>query len=68
MMQARQPRTSMWLPEGGPSRDDVKVEVRRLLLAAIVHCASWRQPDQHLHQVCRHVQARHRLCSSTARL
>ena len=36
----------------GTQEGSVKVEVRRLQLAALIHSASWRQPDHHLQQVC----------------
>ncbi len=39
---------------GRAKKGQLEVEVGRLLEAAVVHGASWRQPDHHLQQVCTH--------------
>ena len=39
-------------PAGGLQQGGVKVEVGGLRQAALIHRASWRQPDHHLQQVC----------------
>ena len=36
----------------GAQESDVEVQVGGLLYAALVNCASWRQPDGDLEQVC----------------
>ena len=38
---------------GGAQEGDIKVEVGRLLDAALVDSASWRDPHNHLEEVCR---------------
>ena len=38
---------------GGAQEGDIEVEVGRLLDAALVNGASWRDPHNHLEQVCR---------------